>query len=175
MSMRRGRKVIAVLAAALVLGATAVLVEETPAAAAVPTSAPTGLAPNGGSASGNPQLSWDALDGAARYRVQISESESFGSTLVNEVTYNTTYTPTNELPTAPSTLYWRVAGMDTSGSALGPWANAQVTKTLERPELQSPGEGAPLDYRPADPTFSWTPTPPTKSYVLEIADAAAFV
>src|SRR5690606_26807385 len=92
---------------------------ESPAAAVVPTVAPTGLSPSGGFVPGNPQLSWGSVPDATRYRVQVSQSPSFTTTLVNSITYNTTFTELTELPVG--TLYWRVQGMDQTSASTAPW------------------------------------------------------
>ena len=82
----------------MLAGLVAVLALPVPATA-TPVDAPTGLSPDGTETSGNPQLTWDHLDSAVKYRVQISADPAFGANLVSEVTYNTSYVPSTELPT----------------------------------------------------------------------------
>lgn len=173
--MLQGRKRLAAfVVAAIALTVAPVIAEESPVAAAVPTTAPTGLTPNDTSSSGNPVLGWNRLVGATRYRVQISVNPAFSSTVVNEITFNRTYTPKAELATG--NLYWRVAGMDASGSAQGPWsAVATVTKGLEAPTPQRPANGAVIDYKDGPVTFAWTPARAANSYVVEYDDANDFV
>ena len=92
----------------------------------VPTSPLTGQPP----VAGNPILQWDPVPGAARYRVQVSTSAGFGTTVFNEVTYNTRATPPNDL--ALTTHYWRVRAIDSSGPEDEPPGNPDRSQPLAR-------------------------------------------
>lgn len=143
--------------------------------AAAPTVAPTGLAPDGGaSVPQNPVLSWSAVPGAATYRVQVSTTNTFGSTVYTASTANTSATPTDQLPAGQ--LFWRVAAADSS-SAVGPWsATATFNRTFsDAPALVAPDDAAVLTY-PADPLlFRWAALTGAKTYTFQIANNPDFV
>ena len=85
------------------------------ALAVAPASPPTLTAPDDGiTVSANPVLAWNTLTGATKYRVQVSTSPTFATTVYNVDTVNTKATPPADLPLG--TLYWRVAGMDSSST-----------------------------------------------------------
>jgi hypothetical protein len=121
----------------------------------------------------NPVLIWDAAVGAARYRVQISTSDTFGSTVVNTTTYNTKYTPPADL--AQTTIYWRVRSID-SANAEGDWSSTWsfVKGAANAPTPLGPADGDTLDF-PDDPlVFSWQPITGAKSYELQIDSEDTF-
>src|SRR3954452_20778927 len=152
---------------------TATLVAATPAHAAL--SGPDGLSPNSLSApiSANPVLSWNPVPGAGRYRVQASTQSDFSSTSYDVMTYQTTATPPNELPTG--TLYWRVQGID-SANLPGGWSIDQFEKNQATgPELTAPADGASLTFPLSPPLFRWGPLTGYKQYTIEVDDAADFI
>lgn len=156
----------ALLASVFGLPATAV--------ATAPTGRPTLTSPaSGATASANPAFAWSAVAGAAAYRIQISTSSVFGSTVYDITTYQLKATPTDELPLG--TLYWRVAALD-GGGAAGPWS---TTSSFTRawatsPTVTSPADNATLSF-PADPSlFLWQVLPGASSYQFEIDDAIDF-
>ena len=68
----------ALLGALLLVTGLAPLAPAAIVAAAAPPSAPTGLSPSSGATVyANPVLSWSAVSGAARYRVQVSTAPDF--------------------------------------------------------------------------------------------------
>ncbi len=144
------------------------------ALAVAPASPPTLTAPDDGiTVSANPVLAWNTLTGATKYRVQVSTSPTFTTTVYNVDTVNTKATPPADLPLG--TLYWRVAGMDSS-SNLGPYASRDFTKAWgAAPDLTAPADGATLDFPNQPVLFSWSPLAGAKSYTLEIDDAPDFI
>ncbi len=93
--------------------------------AAPPSGAPTLLAPaEGATVSSNPILSWSAVSGAAKYRVQISTEPDFTPLTYNVDTVNRKATPPADLPLG--LLYWRVAGTD-GGSGIGPFTDGTLS------------------------------------------------
>ncbi|MGZ6265575.1 MAG: hypothetical protein ACXWN4_01530 [Candidatus Limnocylindrales bacterium] len=103
----------AVLGALLLVTGLVPFVPPAIVAAVAPTSAPTGLSPSSGdSVSANPVLSWGAVSGAVKYRVLVSTAPNFSVTTYTVDTQELRATPTTDLPLG--TLYWRVAGMDSS-------------------------------------------------------------
>lgn len=153
--------------------ATLVVVTATaPAGAAVPTVAPTLVGPMNTTESANPVLQWEPLAGVTKYRVQVSSSSQFSSTIWSADAFNTSATPPVDLPLG--TLHWRVAGMD--GNSVGPYASAQFTRSqAPGPQLLAPANFATLDY-PGDPvTLRWEPVPGVKNYRVEVDDATDFI
>jgi hypothetical protein len=141
-------------------------------AATAPTNAPTSLAPNGTTVSVNPTMSWAAVSGAVKYRVQISTSPAFSTLVYNVDTYNRNATPPTDLPLGD--LYWRVAGTD-GGSGIGPFATATFTKDWNAaPTLTTPADGATLSFPTTPVRFSWSPLAGAKSYTLELDDEITF-
>ena len=53
-----------------------------------------------------PSFSWDMVEGANSYRLQVSTDPNFGTTAVNQVTALNSFTPTGTL--AQGNYYWRV-------------------------------------------------------------------
>ena len=69
----------------------------------------------------DPQLSWDAIPGAAQYQVEINASSDFapGSKVCcDETILGTSISPRSGLPN--NTYYWRVRALDVDGNA-GQW------------------------------------------------------
>jgi hypothetical protein len=81
-------------------------------------------------------LAWDPKIGIKQYKVQISSTPDFGSTVESVTTDNTSYAPTMTQfgYNAGGTLYWRVAGVDEDRNQ-GDWAPAQVIRLLPRLKL----------------------------------------
>jgi hypothetical protein len=168
MSSSRGRlAAVTILVAALLAG----LLQAAPASASTDT--PTIMSPaSGENVSSNEQLVWERVPGIERYRVQISTGPSFSSLLVNELTFNSTYTPVTELPTGE--IHWRVAAV--TGTTTGPFASSMFTKDpAAGPPLDSPAHGDRLVFPEQPPVFRWEPLAGARSYVLEIDDANDFV
>jgi hypothetical protein len=67
-------------------------------------------------------LAWDPAPMAREYKVQISTTESFSTTIDTHSTQNTSYAPQLTHPgfLAGGTLYWRVAALD-EGHNVGAW------------------------------------------------------
>ncbi|HHY55650.1 MAG TPA: hypothetical protein GYA08_09455 [Chloroflexi bacterium] len=144
---------------------------------------------------GNPQLStsdnvfmtpaftWERVEGAAGYTIQIDDDANFSSPMINQATDATSYTP-QETQTSTSLspgtqYYWRVA-MRRSSDVIGHWSDAMIfTKTSVAPELVAPADGVTLDQQP---TLQWrvilTPTAQPRlaapTYRVQIANNPAF-
>jgi PKD repeat protein len=119
---------------------------------------------------GIPVLSWQSVDDATKYQVQISATEGFASTIVSIETENLSYTPVSAL--GSRTYYWRVRAA--SGSTWGAYAAARTFRVdwsageSIRPMLLSPETGATRTaFNHAD--FSWTAAPGAATYQLYIA------
>ncbi len=156
------------------LVALAVISPSPPALAAAPANAPTLLSPVGTTESANPVLTWSAVAGAAKYRVQISTDSSFASVVYSKDTVALRATPETDLPLG--TLYWRVAATDGS-TGVGPLsATASFTKAWgASPALDSPSDGETLNFPASPAIFRWNPLPGAKTYTLQLDDAPDFV
>jgi hypothetical protein len=78
-------------------------------------------------ANGGIRLAWDPAVMAARYKVQISTSDSFSTVAEQVTTSNTSFAPRMTHPAFASgaQLYWRVAVLD-EGHNVGGWATAPL-------------------------------------------------
>ncbi len=141
---------------------------------------------------GNPQLStgvdafmtptftWDRVEGAASYAIQIDDDSNFSSPLVDLATDATSFTPSGSTSLLAGTQYtWRVV-MRRSSSIIGFWTDAMTfTKTSVWPTTISPVAGSGLSRQP---TLRWSPilTPTVTprlaapSYSVQIANNTAF-
>ena len=144
-----------------------------PTPAALALVAPDGLAASAGS--GIPVLSWDRVDGAASYRVQLSTDSNFGSLLANVTTVNNKWAPQTQLP-MDQTIYWRV------------WSGTTVTEEYSQGEFTRSSIAAPTVVAPTGSatapeeiqlpsgslSFAWEPVRGASSYTLETSDAEDF-
>jgi hypothetical protein len=139
-----------------------------------PSGAPTLITPaEGATVSSNPILSWSAVSGATKYRVQVSTNPGFSALVYNVDTTNRKATPPADLPLG--LLYWRVAGTD-GGAGIGPFTQGTFTKAWgNAPVIDAPADGDTVNF-PTEPVlFDWQPLAGAKSYTLEIDDAADFI
>ncbi len=97
---------------------------------------PTPLQPAQGSrATAIPSFRWQALDGAASYKIEIADNELFNKA-ISATTDHTAYTPTGKLNN--SEYYWRVQMIDKDRNA-GPFVLGRVTiggGTIYLPSVQ---------------------------------------
>jgi hypothetical protein len=61
-------------------------------------------------------ISWNPDPNAKQYRVALSSTQGFGTTITTDSTDNTSWVPQIDAPTAKVTLYWRVAAIDQGGN-----------------------------------------------------------
>ena len=124
-----------------------------------------------------PEFAWEAVDGAEKYRFQLSNDIAFTSIPVNITTPNTRYTPTNINKTilVDGEWYWRVRveSPGTPGDYSQPSLfTKQWAAQNNKPTLQSPDEGATLHFYGA-PTFSWSRVMGASHYLFQIAATAS--
>lgn len=97
---------------------------------------PTPLQPAQGSRSlGIPNFRWEAMDGAANYKIEIADNELFNKA-ISDTTDHTAYTPKSELNN--SEYYWRVQMIDKDRNA-GPFVLGRVSiggGTIYLPSVQ---------------------------------------
>jgi hypothetical protein len=79
---------------------------------------------SGANLNGTPTFVWTAVNGAARYRFEVSQFATFTPMYESITTDNTRWTPTFSYTTG-TTYYWRVAIIDNDGR-LGPFVGATV-------------------------------------------------
>lgn len=92
-----------------------------------------------------PNFEWQPVQGAAQYRIQISDDPADFSDPVDEaVTGFTNYTPVTKHPWG--TYYWRVRAEDGDGTPLGtdPWSEVYCL-IVERPFRPVPDSGVVID------------------------------
>ena len=135
----------------------------------------------------DPQFSWDAVPGAARYEVEVNPSQDFapGSKVCcSPATIATSLAPTGLFE--DNVFYWRVRAIDVDGNA-GLWnVGPSFTKTFDkvppvtgtsiknvrmRDNLNDPGldvdAGTP-GYQTQVPMVTWDPVPGASSYEAEV-------
>ena len=137
-------------------------------------SAPTLVSPEDNASVTIPTFEWQAVDGAAYYKVELSTSPTFVPVQATYTTYNLRLTPVDAL--ALGTYYWRVSGVDADGH-VGNNNRRRFTLTAPPapsdtvPQLVSPAHGATLT---TDPTFSWTRVIGADHYRLIVSRYADF-
>ncbi|HET8653569.1 MAG TPA: methyltransferase [Gaiellaceae bacterium] len=108
---------------------------------------------------GHPTFRWTSVEGARRYRLQVSSDENFGTLLEDVVTDSTAYTSNTTYP-ADTRLHWRVRADDENLIGLTWSTTGTFQKRLATPRV-TPGLPASGDYIP---TWTWDPIPGALSY-----------
>ena len=99
-----------------------------------------------------PTFSWDTVEGATTYRLQVSTDPSFISTVIDQVTPQTSYTSSDTL--AQGYYYWRVQVIR-YGNVVNDWSQLeQFSLSLPTPTGLTPDENTIIHYAP---TFCWDP------------------
>jgi hypothetical protein len=136
----------------------------------------------------DPQFSWDAVPGAAKYEVEVNSSVDFapGSKVCcSQLTISTSLAPT--VVFRDNTYYWRVRALDAAGNA-GVWnrgpdfvktfdkvppVTAPSIKNLHmRDNLADPGtdvDSGTAGYQTNVPILEWDSVPGASSYLVEVA------
>lgn len=140
----------------------------------VPNAAPALTAPED-EASGiasRPTFEWNATAEATSYRVQVSTSPDFGTTVLDEPAASP-FTPAASLAFS-ATHYWRVRGVGDAGA--GPWSVSRSFTTVPppppAPELLEPVAGA--TGVPIATALVWTKPTGAERIHYEVARDAAF-
>jgi len=130
--------------------------------------APVNLASN---QSTSPTLSWNASAGAATYRLQVSTSAVFASTVFNDSTITGTSQPITGLALG-TTYYWRVNAKNVAGTSVYS-ARSFTTIAAGTPTLVSPLDGA--VNLATNPTMIWDPPVlGANTYRLQISTSGTF-
>jgi hypothetical protein len=99
-----------------------------------------------------PTFSWDMVEGAHSYRLQVSTDPNFGSSVINQVTPMTSYTPQSTL--TQGVYYWRVQ-VNRYDDIGNDWSQVeQFSLNLPLPTGLTPDNDTPVHYAP---TFCWDP------------------
>lgn len=172
--MKLGLRALRGALAVTLLTSVAVPFAAGPALAVAPSGTVELLSPTSGeTVGGDPTFAWTPVAGAVKYRVQVSRSDLFDTTVYNTDVANVYATPPAALPVGD--LYWRVAPTD-GGAGVGTFTSGSFTRVwADAPVLTSPGDGATLTY-PEDPLlFTWQPLAGAQKYNVQIDDDMNFI
>jgi len=120
-------------------------------------------------------LDWNDVPGATSYRVQVSTSPTFGTTLVNMVTGSASqYTIPNGILTFNTDYYWRVNATNSGGTSQYStiWKFTTVTSIPTAPTLITPpnnSTGVSLT-----PYMDWSDVTGASYYRLQISTSQTF-
>ncbi len=140
-----------------------------------PPAAPVLLSPADGATgiSTSPTLSWNASSGATSYRVQVSTSSGFATTVYDQSVTTTSTTVAGLV--AGTTYYWRVNASNSAGTS--GWSTAWSFTTAagsppSAPTLSSPRNGATNVSK--TPTLKWNASSGATSYRVQVSTSSSF-
>ncbi|GEM_PF-2718649 len=117
-------------------------------------------------------LSWNASLGADTYRLQVSTSNTFATTVFNDSTITGTSQPITGLVIGTN-YYWRVNAKNTAGtSAYASRRFTTIVAALQAPLLAAPGDGDTVIT--TTPTLSWNASTGAATYRLQVDTSAVF-
>ncbi|MBS45269.1 MAG: hypothetical protein CMH83_19295 [Nocardioides sp.] len=117
---------------------------------------------------GDGPFTWDPLDFAAKYRVQVftAGTVAVGQPVRNEVVLQPSWAPRTALPVNDIGYEWRVARIDAKGRQ-GDWSPVRAfTVRGEAPDLLLPGDGVAV--APRETTFTWDLLERARQYRWEL-------
>jgi hypothetical protein len=121
----------------------------------------------------SPTMIWNAVTGATSYRLQVSTSSTFSTTIVNDSTLTGTSRATGPLAGA-TVYYWRVRAKNVIGA--GAWSTVWSFTTIwsppAAPVLVSPADSAIISALSV--TFSWNASSGAASYTLNVSSMPDF-
>jgi hypothetical protein len=122
-----------------------------------------------------PTFTWQAIDGATKYRIQIAQDIAFTNIKADVTTPLTRYIPNSVTTFNDGTWYWRVRVESPQvGSYSEIWTFTKQWASINNfPDLISPTNGATLQFLDP-PIFSWQPMIGAASYNFQIATSPAF-
>ncbi|GEL93486.1 hypothetical protein CCO02nite_01440 [Cellulomonas composti] len=172
--MLRRTAAFAVSAALVIAGAAAAAVPASAATVAFVPAAPTGL--TYGTTGDDPILSWEAVEGATQYKIDLATDPSFstGTIVATTQTYARSWVPLTQLGSILGRdLYWRVFAL--SGSTVGDASDVQAiwADPAPAPTLLMPADGGVVTY-PDPVQFTWTPVPGAISYTITYSSDPGF-
>ncbi len=119
-------------------------------------------------------LAWNSVNGSVQYSIQVSTSQSFGTTIYSVTGLNDTFQTIGPLSNSTS-YYWRVnviAGNNTSAwSALDGFSTIPLTPVA--PALVSPTNVS--TNVPFCPALSWSPVAGATTYHLQLSTNQSFL
>jgi hypothetical protein len=131
--------------------------------------APTLLSPTNGSTIIEPVLEWQAVTGAAYYKVELSTSPTFITLDHTYTTYNTSITPSSAIEHA--TFYWRVSSVDAGDQVGTPSPSWSFVKNIPAPTLLSPSNLSSI----IEPVLEWQAVADAAYYKVELSTVPTFV
>ena len=135
----------------------------------VPPDAPTLRRPGDATHAFNPKFQWNKVATAKRYRIQISDSDTFANLLVDAEIGSTTYRLPKSGPVLElTTYYWRVQAEDVAGNIGDFSAVFSFNNTLPK----NPADGSFTTN--TRPRFQWNRYSGAVAYQLEVATDPAF-
>ncbi|OYT14691.1 MAG: hypothetical protein B7C24_16975 [Bacteroidetes bacterium 4572_77] len=114
-----------------------------------------------------PQLTWEDLEWASEYQIQISEESDFSTTVVSTYVTNSSYTPSTALD-MQSQYFWRVKASGNGETTV--WSEVRKFTTVNPagiPILYSPANGA--TNVNAMPLFDWGAISGATEYTIQIS------
>lgn len=127
------------------------------------------VGPANGSSVPEPVLDWQAVNGAVKYKVELSTVSTFLPVAETYTTYNTNLTPVQAIE--HTTYYWRVTGVDTSDHPGNPSATWSFIKNSPAPTLVSPANGSAC----VEPVLRWQGVNGAAYYKVELSTASNFL
>jgi hypothetical protein len=113
-----------------------------------------------------PTFSWDLVEGAESYDLQVDNDPNFGSPEISANTAQVSYTPSGTL--ANGTYYWRVR-IRRNGGIINEWSPSKTfVLTLPKPAGLSPDDPNAENVIGRAPTLCWEP-------LLEMSDGTAIL
>jgi hypothetical protein len=139
-----------------------------------PPAAPALATPTNGATTQplSPILTWNAVQVATRYELQVSTSSGFSSTVFDDTSITATSRQVGPLVNN-GTYYWRVKAINTAGTS--PWSavwSFSVAVPPVAPVLASPSNGATA--QSVTPTLTWNASSGATSYFLEVTTSSIF-
>jgi hypothetical protein len=117
-------------------------------------------------------LSWLASTGADTYRLQVSTSSSFATTVYNDSTITGTSQAITGL-TVGTIYYWRVNAKNVAGTSAYSTRNfTTIVAGLQAPLLAAPADGDTVIT--TSPTLSWNPSTGAATYRLQVDTSSSF-
>ncbi|MFA7626199.1 MAG: GEVED domain-containing protein, partial [Candidatus Kapaibacterium sp.] len=142
----------------------------------IPLSAPvlTGPSDNSSNIPFNENLTWNSVQGADSYRVQISENSNFSTLTKEHVTNNLTYSLSNVSLQYSTKYFWRVRAI--RGDEDGPWATAFNFTSIPEP-LTAPIQVYPENLSVGialNSTLIWQAVESAENYQIQVAFSSSF-
>jgi hypothetical protein len=117
-------------------------------------------------------LSWNASVGASTYRLQISTSNLFTTTIYNDSTITGTSQPITGLLVG-TTYYWRVNAKNSAGTSAYSTRNfTTIVAVLQAPLLAAPADADTVIT--TSPTLSWNASTGAATYRLQVDTSSSF-